>query len=211
MALRDAVSRVWTERTDEGPPLLFPRGRVFGNGAVVADAYAQWLLLGEAISRRIDGAESIAALATRCTWAWDASVGRVRYGSHQEEVRAFLDVAEGMPVNTAERLARAWDRHMGGYLYGRPGEDWFPGSPDERRPELVSARLAAVDASRIEPPDELHHRHHNGFRYALRLTAHVLALGGADGSGRDYLRPWRESQDVNPSFWDRARWGMPVG
>ena len=45
--------REWPERTDEGPPLLFPRGRVFGNGAVVADAYAQWLLLGEAISQRI--------------------------------------------------------------------------------------------------------------------------------------------------------------
>ena len=44
---------------------------------------------------------------------------------------------------------------MGSYLYGRPGEDWFPGALDTPKPELVSARLAAVDASRIEPPSEL--------------------------------------------------------
>jgi hypothetical protein len=39
-ALHDAVSRVWAERGEEDRPLLFPRGRVFGNGAVVANAYA---------------------------------------------------------------------------------------------------------------------------------------------------------------------------
>jgi hypothetical protein len=100
---------------------------------------------------------------------------------------------------------------MGRYLYGRPGEDWFPGSLDHPKTRLVSARLAAVDASRIEPPDGLPFEHHNGFRYGLRLTAHVLALGGAEHPGRDYLRPWREALDVNPSFRDRARWGMPAG
>jgi len=29
-ALQDAIERVWRERLDEAPPLLFPRGRVFG-------------------------------------------------------------------------------------------------------------------------------------------------------------------------------------
>jgi hypothetical protein len=100
---------------------------------------------------------------------------------------------------------------MGRYLYGRPGEDWFPGALDHPKPELVSARLAAVDASRIEPPEGLPYERHNGFRCGLRLTAHMLALGGVDGAGRDFLRPWREAQDPSPSFWDRAHWGMPTG
>ena len=50
-ALEDAIEQVWRERVDEGPPLLFPRGRVFGNGIVVVNAYAQWRLLGEAIAQ----------------------------------------------------------------------------------------------------------------------------------------------------------------
>ena len=210
-ALRDAVSSVWGERHDEDTPLLFPRGRVFGNGAVVANAYAQWLLLGNVIRQRTREADDIGSLASRCTWPWEASVGHVRYGSAQLEVVAFLDEARAMSVSSAERLARAWHRHMGRYLYGRPGEDWFPGSFDRPDPQLVSARLAAVDASRIEPPDGLPYEHHNGFRYGLRLTAHVLALDGVDRPGRDYLRPWREALDDSPSFWDRARWGMPLG
>ncbi len=100
---------------------------------------------------------------------------------------------------------------MGGYLYGKPGEDWFPGALDHPGPALVSARLAAVDASRIEPPDELAYELRNGFRCGLRLTAYVLALGGVSEPGRDYLRPWQEALDPNPSFRDRARWGMPLG
>lgn len=210
-ALDDAVGRIWRERHDESPPLLFPRGRVFGNGAVVANAYAQWILLGETLRRKPWGAEALAALATRCTWAWTAAVGHVRYGTAQEEVTSFLDSARLLTVTEAERLSRSWQRHMGAYLYGRPGEDWFPGTLDDPRPQLVSARLAAVDASRIEPPDDLHWEHHNGFRYGLRLTAYVLALGAADRPGRDYLRPWRDALDASPSFVDRARWGMPLG
>jgi len=210
-ALLDAVERVWSERDDEGPPLLFPRGRVFGNGSVVANAYAQWILLADPIRQRSRDADAIAAIASRCTWPWGASVGYVRYGSNQDAVLAFLDDARGLSVTAAERLARSWHRHMGSYLYGRPGEDWFPGSLDFPKPELVSARLAAVDASRIEPPDDLPYEHHNGFRCGLRLTAHVLALGGGDRPGRDYLRPWREALDPSPSFQDRARWGMPLG
>jgi hypothetical protein len=210
-ALDDAVARVWRERDDEGPPLLFPRGRVFGNGAVVANSFAQWLLLGDAIRQRTRDADAIEVLASRCTWPWEASVGHVRYGTYQREVLAFLDDARRLSVTAAERLARAWHRDMGRYLYGRPGEDWFPGAFDAPKPQLVSARVAAVDASRIEPPDGLGYEHHNGFRYGLRLTAHVLALGGVERPGRDYLRPWRDALDVSPSFVDRARWGMPIG
>ena len=62
-ALQDAIERVWRERLDEAPPLLFPRGRVFGNGIVVANAYAQWLLLGDAISQKLRDPAAIRALA----------------------------------------------------------------------------------------------------------------------------------------------------
>jgi hypothetical protein len=171
MALGDAISRVWGERADEAPPLLFPRGRVFGNGAVVANAYAQWLLLADVIAQRTRDADAVAELASRCTLPWEASIGHVRYGSSQREVVAFLEEARGLSVNAAERLSKAWHRDMDRFLYGRPGEDWFPGSHAHPKPELVSARLAAVDASRIEPPDGLHYRHNNGYRYGLRLAA----------------------------------------
>jgi hypothetical protein len=209
-ALADAIERVWRERVDEGPPLLFPRGRVFGNGIVVANAYAQWQLLGEAIGKK-SGEAAAAALERRCTAAWRASVGHERYAAHQAEVVAFLDDARRMSVAAAERLAKAWQRDMGGFLFGRPGEEWFPGSVDHPSPDLVSARLAAVDASRIEPPDALPFDERNGFRCGLRLTGYVLALGGVQEAGRDYLRPWKEAMDPNPSFQDRARWGMPLG
>ena len=210
-ALDDAVSTVWRERLDESTPLLFPRGRVFGNGPVVANAYAQWLLLGDVIRQRTRDADTIAALAARCTRSWAASIGHARYSAYQHDVVTFLDDARTLPLSSAERLARSWDRHMGRFLFGRPGEDWFPGSLDHPDPQLVSARLAAVDASRIEPPSGLAYEHHNAFRCGLRLTAHVLALGDAGESGRDYLRPWREALDASPSFRDRAGWGMPLG
>ena len=210
-ALEDAIASVWGERDDEGPPLLFPMGRVFGNGAVVANAYAQWLLLADIIQQKTRDPDAIEALATRCTWPWQASIGQDRYSTNQSEVLAFLDEARGLSLNAAERLSRAWQRHMGGYLYGRPGEDWFPDSSDRAGPELVSARLAAVDASRIEPPEGLAYQLGNGFRCGLRLTAHVVALGGAEHPGRDYLRPWQEALDASPSFMDRARYGMPLG
>jgi hypothetical protein len=210
-ALADAVERVWQERHDEGPPLLFPNGRVFGSGSLVAEMRAQWLLLGDAIGRGSSDRRSVDALAARCTWPWEASIGQARYGPYDGTVRAFFDEARDLSLTVAERLARAWERDMGAFVYGRPGEDWFPGSLDIPKPELVSARLAAVDASRIEPPVGLDWEHHNGFRFGLRLTAHVLAIGGVSQPGRDYLRPWRDAFDSEPSFMDRARWGLPRG
>jgi hypothetical protein len=183
---------------------------VFGNGIVVVDAYAQWLLLGDAISQKTRDPAAIRAIETRCTTPWAASVGQARYAAQQEEVSAFLDDARRLPLKSAMRLAKAWQRDMGGYLFGRPGEDWFPKSLETPRPELVSARLAAVDASRVEPPDELAFELRNGFRCGLRLTAYVLALGGVSEPGRDYLRPWRDAMDGSPPFLDRARWGLPL-
>jgi hypothetical protein len=210
-ALSDAIERVWRERDDEGPPLLFPRGRVFGNGAAVAEAYAQWQLLGGAVRQHARDDRAVDAWAARSTWPWTASVGQPRYGMYERAVEAFFDEARNLTLVTAQRLARAWERDMGSFVYGRPGEDWFPGALTTPRPELVSARLAAVDASRIEPPVGMEWELHNGFRYGLRLTAYVLALGGVDEPGRDYLRPWRAAFDAEPSFVDRARWGLPRG
>ena len=128
-------------------------------------------------------------------------------------VADFFNIGDArtLSFNAAMRLAKAWQRDMGGYLFGRPGEDWFPGGDDHVRPDLVSARLAAVDASRIDPPEGMPLDDRNAFRCGLRLTAYVIALGGASEPGRDYLRPWQEALDPNPSFADRARWGMPQG
>jgi curved DNA-binding protein CbpA len=210
-ALSDAIERVWRERVDESPPLLFPRGRVFGNGIVVANAYAQWRLLGDIIAQKTHDPLAVAALEQRCTLPWAASVGHSRFGRYEAQVVACLDDARRLTPAQAERLSRAWERDMGGFLYGRPGEDWFPGSLDHLRPDLVSARLAAVDASRIEPPEALPYERRNGFRCGLRLSAYMLALGGVSEAGRDYLRPWREALDPDPSFAARARWGMPRG
>lgn len=210
-ALEDAIEQVWRERVDEGPPLLFPRGRVFGNGIVVVNAYAQWRLLGESITQRTRDPIAIAALEKRCTAPWAASVGHPRFGEHQDLVIRCLDDARRMTLAQATRLSRAWDRDMGDFLFGRPGEDWFPGVDEAVRPDLVSARLAAVDASRIDPPDDMPFDQRNGFRCGLRLSAYMFALGGGHYSGRDYLRSWTEALDPNPSFLDRARWGMPKG
>lgn len=211
LALDDAVFKVWSERDEEDRPLLFPSGRVFGNGAVVANAYAQWILLSDAIGQHSMDTVTYEALVSRSTLPWDSSVGHPRYGTHQQQVVDFLRDARRLSLVNAERLSRSWTRHMGSYLYGRPGEDWFPGSLERLDPDLVSARLAAVDASWVEPPEALPFELRNGFRYGLRLTAHVIALGGTERAGRDYLAPWREALNVSPSFADRARWGLPKG
>jgi hypothetical protein len=208
-ALHDAISLLWQEREDEVAPLDFPKGPFHGGGPAVVNAYAQWLLLGEELRRRApDGVE---ALGQTCTWPWEASVGQPRYGPRHEGVSAFLRDARAMAPRSAERLARAWQRDMGRFLYGTPGEDWFPGTRDHPKPDLVSARLAAVDVSRIEPPAGLPPELRGSFHNGLRLTGHVLALGGVQEPGRDYLRPWKEAMDASPTLFERARYGMPGG
>jgi curved DNA-binding protein CbpA len=210
-ALHDAVSTVWQERDDEIAPYDFPRGRFHGGGPAITNAYAQWLLLGDHLRARPLDRGRLDRLATTCAWPWEASVGQPRYGTHHAGTSAFLRDARAMSEASAERLARSWLRHMGRFVYGTPGEDWFPGSADSPKPELVSARLAAVDASRVRPPDGLRAEHRSAFHAGLRLTAYVLALGGVQDPRRDYLRPWKDAMDASPSFQDRARYGLPLG
>ena len=210
-ALHDAILTVWEEREDEIAPYDFPRHRFHGGGPAIANAYAQWRLLGDELRRRPIGASVLDRLADTSTWPWEASLGRPRYGIHHEGTSAFLRDARVLSATTAERLARSWEGHLGRFVYGRPGEDWFPGTRDHARPDLVSARLAAVDASRVPTPDGLRPEHRGAFYAGLRLTAYVLALGGVDDAKRDYLRPWKDAMDASPSFMDRARYGMPLG
>ena len=72
----------------------------------------------------------------------------------------------------------------------------------------MSGYLAAVDASRIVPPTGLPRRFHDGFRYGLRLTAHVLALGIGGRSAADYLRPWRDAVVIGVQPFSRAATGV---
>jgi hypothetical protein len=210
-ALHDAVRTVWGEREDPIAPLDFPKGRFHGGGPAIANAYAQWLLLGDHLRGPGSAAERFDRLAYTCTWPWEASVGWPRYGSRDAVTSALLREATIVTVTSTERLARSWRRHMGRFVYGTPGEDWFPGASDHPKPDLASARLAAVDASRIKPPAALDGEHRGAFHAGLRLTAYVIALGGVHDPRRDYLRPWREAMDDSPSFWGRARYGMPLG
>jgi curved DNA-binding protein CbpA len=209
-ALHDAITLLWREREDDIAPLDFPKGPFYGGGPAVVNAYAQWQLLGEALRRASPDPSDLDELASTCTWPWEASVGQPRYGPRHETVSAFLRDARELPSRSAERLARAWQRDMGRFLYGTPGEDWFPGTRDHPRPDVVSARLAAVDVSRVEAPAGLAPALLGPFRNGLRLTGHVLALGGVPDAGRDYLRPWKEATDPSPSFFERARYGTPA-
>jgi curved DNA-binding protein CbpA len=210
-ALHDAVSQLWQEREDEIAPLDFPKGHFHGGGPAVVNAYGHWLLLGDELRRRVPDGGGLDRLAYTCTWPWEASVGQPRYGARHDGVSAFLRDAAALSPIAAERLARTWQRDMGTFLYGRPGEDWFPGGNSHPKPDLVSARLAAVDASRVQPPADLAASHRVAFHNGLRLAAYVLALGGVAEQGRDYLRPWKEAMDDTPTFYRRARYGLPRG
>jgi hypothetical protein len=207
-ALHDAVSVLWREREDEIAPLDFPKTPFHGGGPAIVNAYGQWLLLGEHVRTlvRIDRV-ALDHLEYTCTWPWEASLGLPRYGQRDEGVSAFLRDARSMSTTAATRLARAWQHDMGRFLYGTPGEDWFPGAQDHPKPDLVSARLAAVDASRVRAPTALPVEWRLAFSNGLRLTAYVLALGGVADPRRDYLRPWKAATDASPTFLDRARYG----
>jgi hypothetical protein len=201
--LREMVDRTWALGHDEPAPLLPPLGRLLPTGFLVANAYAQWLLLGdffrEALAgTAIRGEYTVEAMDARCRGPWEGSVGQPRYGPRHGEVQAFFTLAASMPADAATRLARSWQRHLGRDARGRPTRHlgpgvWLPapaGYPETLR---VSGFLAAVDASRIVPPAGLAEADVAPFRYGLRLTAHVLALGLPEDSGRDYLRPWRDA------------------
>jgi hypothetical protein len=190
-AVRGAVERAWQGGSDEDAPYVFPLGRLLPTGFLVANAYAQWILLGDffrdALSDAVFQDERVlAALAARCRAPWEASVGQARYGPRHQDVWACLAVASTLPVDAAERLARSWQQHMGHDGRGRPSDHigpgvWLPAPPNVPEVFRVSGYLAAVDASRIAPPAGLDERHHAAFCFGLRLTAHALALGLGQG------------------------------
>ncbi|MFV2064795.1 MAG: hypothetical protein ACC726_14980, partial [Chloroflexota bacterium] len=220
-ALRDAVWLVWNSGVDEEAPFVFTLGRVLPSGFLVANAYAQWMLLGDFFRQELGDAvfrsrHVIDSFALRCTGPWQGSVRQARYGPHDQRVRAFFKTASTLPADSAERLARLWRRNMGRDGLGAPSDHIGPGVllPDPPNyPEIlkVSGYLAAVDASRIEPPTGLDEQHHSAYRYGLRLTAHVLALGLVNGSAPDYLRPWRDATDADRTVWSRLRSRNPAG
>jgi curved DNA-binding protein CbpA len=220
-ALRDAVSLVWNTGVDEPAPFVFVLGRVLPSGFLVANAYAQWILLGDLFRQELRDAvfrseHVVEAFAARCTGPWQGSVRQARYGPHDQHVKAFLESANTLSADSAERLARSWRRHMGRDELGGPSDHigpgvWLPAPPTYPEVLKVSGYLAAVDASRIEPSAGLGNEHHGGFRYGLRLTAHVLALGLVNSSAGDYLQPWRDAIDTDRTAWSRLRSRMLTG
>jgi len=217
-ALRDALSLVWEQGVDEAAPFAFRLGRVIPSGFLVANAYAQWILLGDFFRHELGDAvfrseHVIDSFAARCIGPWEGSVRQARYGPHDQRVKAFFETASTLSVDSAERLARSWRRHMGrdgldGHAdhadHSGPGV-WLPAPPNYPEILRISGYLAAIDASRIEPPAGLGSEHHGDFRYGLRLTAYVLALGLVNSSARDYLRPWRDAIDTDRTAWSRLR------
>jgi hypothetical protein len=214
-ALRAAVSSAWNAGIDEEAPFVPPLGQLVPSGFLVANAWAQWVLLerffrhelGDAMFRSDQVFDSFAA---RCMGPWQASVRQLRYGPHGLAVRGFLHSASTLSVDAAQRLARSWHRHLGSDGPGRPDGNagpgvWLPAPPDVPEVLRVSGYLAAVDASRIEPPPGLDTALHGGFRYGLRLAAHLTALGPLGSWSYQYMRPWRDAVGVDRSAWGRLR------
>lgn len=202
-ALRDEVERVWEHGFDEPAPNLPRLGRLLPTGLLVANIYAQWILLEDFFREALTGlmnrgVRAADSLAVRCTAPWLASVGHPRYGPRQSEVMAFFLAAGDLTQDAAGRLARSWREHLGRDGRGHASEHigpgvWLPSPPDIPDVYKVSGYLAAVDASRISPPDELEEWLRPAFHYGLRLTAYVSATGLLDEPGRDYVQPWRDA------------------
>ena len=86
-ALEDAIELVWRERVDEGPPLLFPRGRVFGNGIVVVNAPTGNTMRGSsrhAIRRRSGTRGRVGQPAARFEVVQLAGARRPHIAAHRE-------------------------------------------------------------------------------------------------------------------------------
>jgi hypothetical protein len=205
-ALRDSVAGVWERGVDEPAPFLHPLGRIVPSGFLVANAFAQWILLGDVFRHELGDAvfrseHVYDAFEARCRGPWEGSIGQARYGPNGARVMAFLRTAHGLPADAGTRLARAWYRHLGRDGRDEPSERvgpgiWLPAPPGYPAALTVSGYLAAVDAARIAPPAGLARRDQDGFRYGLRLTAHVLAMGLAGRAAHAYLQPWREAVGV---------------
>ncbi len=202
-ALRDEVELVWERELDEPAPNVPGLGRLLPTGLLVANLYAQWILLEDFFREELGGLmvrgiRVADSLAWRCTAPWIGSVGHPRYGPRQHEVMDFLLAAGDLSVDAAERLAHSWRSHLGrdgrGYRSEHIGPGvWLPTPPDVPDVLKISGYLAAVDASRIAPPRELEEWLHPAFHFGVRLTAYVSATGLLDESGRDYVRPWRDA------------------
>ncbi len=220
-ALRDAVSRIWETGVDDVPPMVSPLGPLVPSGFLVANAYAQWILLADFFGQELGSAvfrseHVIDAFATRCVEPWQASIRQARYGPNERSVETFLQTASTLRIDAAERLARSWRKHLGRDGLGNPSDSvgpgvWLPAPPNVPEVLKISGYIAAVDASRIQPPGGLDEADQAGFRYGLRLSAHVLALGLGGRLGRDYLRPWHDAVGPGRSAWGRMRSRMPVG
>jgi len=202
-ALRDEVERVWERGFDEPAPDVPNLGRLLPTGLLVANLYAQWILLEgffrEALAgSMVRGVRVADSLAWRCTAPWIGSVGHPRYGPRQHEVMEFFLAAGDLPLDAAERLARSWRHHLGRDGRGHRSEHigpgvWMPSPLDLPDVLKISGFLAAVDASRISPPDELGEWLRPAFHYGVRLTAYVSATGLVSEPGRDYVQPWRDA------------------
>ena len=213
-ALRDEVERVWERAVDEPAPNLPRLGRLLPTGLLVANSYAQWILLEEFFrdalaGLMVRGVRVADTLAVRCTAPWIGSVGHPRYGPRQSEVMDFFLAAGDLETEAAERLARSWRTNLGRDGRGHPSEHigpgvWLPSPPDVPDVYKISGYLAAVDATRISPPPGLEEWLWPAFHYGLRLTAYVSATGLLGEPGRDYVQPWRDA--VMP---DSSPWGQP--
>ena len=213
-ALRDEVERVWERTVDEPAPNLPRLGRLLPTGLLVANVYAQWILLEDFFrdalaGLMVRGVRVADTLAVRCTAPWIGSVGHARYGPRQSEVMDFFLAAGDLETDAAERLARSWQDNLGRDGRGHRSEHigpgvWLPSPPNVPDVYKISGYLAAVDASRITPPPGLEEWLHPAFHYGLRLTAYVSATGLLGEPGRDYVQPWRDA--VLP---DSGPWGRP--
>ena len=197
-ALRDEVERVWERRVDEPAPQLPRLGRLLPTGLLVANLYAQWLLLEDFFREALAGlthrgVRVADSLAVRCTAPWLGSVGHPRYGPRQSEVMAFFLAAGDLSDDAAERLARSWREHLGRDGRGHPSEHigpgvWLPSPPDVPEVYKVSGYLAAVDATRIPPPSA--NRGLAAARVPLRAASDRLRVSDrAPGGTRSRLRP----------------------
>lgn len=217
--LRDAVSVLWDRGVDEPPPFVVSMGNLTQSGFHVANAYAQWLLLGDFFRRELGAAvfrseHVVESFADRCTDPWAASVRQPRYGPHHRRVTSFLDAARVLPADAAERLAQSWSRHLGRDGLGNRSDTigpgvWLPAPANYPEVLKVSGYVAAVDASAIQPPEGLDPRLRGTFQYGLRLSASVLALGLNDRQARAYMRPWRDAVGSDRSLRTRVMAWMP--
>jgi hypothetical protein len=194
---------VWERGLDEPAPNVPGLGRILPTGLLVANLYAQWILLEDFFREQLSGlmirgVRVADSLAWRCTSPWIGSVGQRRYGPRQGEVMEFFLAAGDLPLDAAERLAESWRLHLGRDGRGHRSEHigpgvWLPSPPDVPDVLRISGYLAAVDASRISPPEGLDEWLRPAFHFGVRLTAYVSATGLVSDAGRDYVRPWRDA------------------